>query len=193
MISAILLAAGESKRMGAFKQLLMFEGKTFVQCCADNLLAAGVGEVIVVTGHREADVRFSLKDRAIRFAHNENFREGMSSSIRRGVEAISEGSKAVLIALGDQPQIGPGVIRLLIETYAKHRSPIVVPVFRGRKGHPVIFDISLKEEILSVDPAEGLRQIVQAHSDKILRVEVANDAVIFDFDFPEDYSRAGGQ
>src|SRR5512143_2764872 len=105
MISAILLAAGESRRMGEFKQLLTFAGKTFVECCADQLLGSRAGEVIVVTGHREADVRRALGNRPLRPVHNPDYREGMASSVKRGVAAVSPNAVAVLIALADQPQI----------------------------------------------------------------------------------------
>lgn len=190
MISAILLAAGESKRMGAFKQLLPFEGKTFVQCAVDNLMASGADEIIVVTGHRASDVRAALQDRAVIFAHNADYKSGMSTSIKHGIEAVSKDAEAVLIALADQPQIKAEVIRQLIETWKKDRPLILVPVFDGRNGHPVIFDISLKGEILSVNPREGLRQVVLAHKDEVLRVE-ATDAVLIDFDLPQDYNRIG--
>lgn len=188
MISAILLAAGESKRMGAFKQLLPFEGKTFVQCAVDNLMASGADEIICVTGHRESDVRACLSGRAVIFAHNADYKTGMSASIKRGVEAVSKQAEAVLIALADQPQIKAEVIRRLIEAWKKDRPLILLPTFNGRNGHPVIFDISLKDEIMSIDPNEGLRQVVQAHKDKVLRLE-ATDEVLIDFDLPEDYSR----
>ncbi len=190
MISAILLAAGESKRMGAFKQLLPFEGKTFVQCAVDNLMASGADEIICVTGHRASDVRAALQDRAVIFAHNADYTSGMSASIKHGIEAVSKDAEAVLIALADQPQIGAAVIRRLIETWKKDRPLILVPVFDERNGHPVIFDISLKGEILSVDPCEGLRQVVQAHKDEVLRVE-ASVEVLIDFDLPQDYNRIG--
>ncbi len=188
MISAIFLAAGESKRMGAFKQLLSFEGKTFVECAVDNLLAAGADEVICVTGHRASDVRAALQDRAVRFIHNAGYKLGMSESIKRGVEAVSKQTEAVLMALADQPQIGDAIIRRLIERWKKDRPLILVPTFDGRNGHPVIFDISLKDEILSIDPNEGLRRVVQTHKSEVLRVE-ASVEVLIDFDLPEDYRR----
>jgi CTP:molybdopterin cytidylyltransferase MocA len=188
MISAILLAAGESKRMGAFKQLLPFEGKPFVLCAVDNLLDGGADEIIVVTGHRQSDVRAALRDRAVRFIHNADYKLGMSESIKRGVEAVSQRAEAIMIALADQPQIGAAVIRRLIEVWKRDRPPILVPTFEGRNGHPVIFDIGLKNEILSIDPREGLREVVERHRREVLRVE-ADAEVLMDFDSPEDYRR----
>ncbi len=189
MYSAVLLAAGESKRMGKFKQLLHFNGKTFVECCADNLLASRASEVVVVTGHRAQNVRDAVGARPVRFAHNEEYQAGMSLSIKRGVEALSASAQVMIVALVDQPQIGPGVINRIIEAYEKLRPLIVVPTYGGRNGHPIAIDLSLKEQILAMDPNEGLRQVVHANADRVARVEVASEAVLIDCDFPEDYSR----
>jgi molybdenum cofactor cytidylyltransferase len=193
MVSAILLAAGESRRMGSFKQLLMFGGKTFVECCVDNLLASKAGEVVVVTGHREADVRAALGSRPVRFAHNPDYPAGMTSSIQRGVSALSDQSHACLIALVDQPQIGINVFNRVIEEYLTKGPLIVVPTYEGRRGHPIVLDLKLKAEILQTDPNQGLRQVVDAHRDSTVSVEVPSQTVLFDFDTPEDYKRGLGQ
>jgi molybdenum cofactor cytidylyltransferase len=189
MISAVLLAAGESRRMGEFKQLLPFGDKTFVECCVDTLLASRVDEVIVVTGHREADVRAAVGNRHVAFAHNTDYRDGMSSSIKRGVEAVSKESRACLFALVDQPQVGADIINHVIGTYEEAGPLIVIPTYEGRNGHPIILDAKLRDEILAIDPAEGLRQVVHAHSREVVRVEISTDAVLIDFDYPEDYRR----
>jgi len=112
----------------------------------------------------------------------------MSSSIKRGVESVSNDAQAMLIALTDQPQIGPDVCNRLISAYEKNRPPVVVPTYDGRNGHPIILDASLKDEILAMDPEQGLRQVVHAHESRIVRVEIADDSVLKDFDFPEDYN-----
>lgn len=189
MISAVLLAAGESRRMGKFKQLLEFGGKTFVECCVDNLLASRAGEVIVVTGHREAEVRGAIGDRHVRFVNNPDYHDGMSSSIKRGVGSISKSARACLIALADQPQIGADVINRVIEAYVKDEPLIVVPTYEGKNGHPIVVDLKLRDEILAIGPAQGLKQVVHAHSSEVIRVEVSTDAVLLDFDYPEDYRR----
>lgn len=189
MISVVLLAAGESRRMGDFKQLLNFGGKSFVECCVDNLLGSRADEVVVVTGHRDDDIRRALKDRPVIFAHNSDYRSGMSGSVKRGIEAASKQSRACLIALADQPQIGTDIVNRVIEAYEKSQPLIVIPTYEGRNGHPVLLDLSLKEEILAMDTAQGLRQVVHAHADATLRVEVSSDAVLIDFDLPEDYER----
>jgi molybdenum cofactor cytidylyltransferase len=189
MISGVLLAAGESRRMGRFKQLLPLAGKTFVEHCVDNLLASEIDEVIVVTGHRDREVQDVLRDRPVRFAFNADYMSGLSSSIKRGLEAIGESARSMLIALADQPLINPAIINQVVEKYRADGPLIVVPTYGGRNGHPIILDLRLREEILLMDPAVGLRQVVHAHADETARVEVASETVLLDCDLPEDYER----
>jgi molybdenum cofactor cytidylyltransferase len=191
MLSAILLAAGESRRMGDFKQLMTFEGKSFVECCADNILASRVEHLVVVTGCREADVRAALVDRRATFAHNPDYADGMSSSIECGVRVLPPETKAVLIALSDQPQIGAEVHNQLIDAYERERPLIAIPTWEGRGGHPIILDMSLKPDLLKMDPSVGLRAVVEAHRDRTLRLEASTPAVLLDFDYREDYERYG--
>jgi molybdenum cofactor cytidylyltransferase len=190
MISAILLAAGESRRMGQFKQLLRFADKSFVEHCVDNLLASRIDEVIIVTGHREFDIRRAVGARPVKFAHNPDYRSGMASSIKCGVRALSENARAFILALVDQPQIGTAVINLVIEAYEKKPALIVIPAYQGKNGHPILLDLTLKEEILRFDPELGLRQVVRTHREQVMRVEVTNAEILEDFDSPEDYERA---
>ena len=189
MISGLLLAAGESRRMGEFKQLLQLGGKTFVERCADKLLASRVNEVVIVTGYRESEVRSALGNRPVRFAHNPDYSSGMASSIKRGVQALSEGARACVLALVDQPQIETEVIDRIIETYEKSQASIVIPSFEGKNGHPILIDLSLREEIMDMDAEQGLRQVVRSHSSGIARVEVSTSTVLEDFDLREDYER----
>jgi molybdenum cofactor cytidylyltransferase len=189
MISAILLAAGESRRMGRFKQLLQLGDKTFVEHCVETLLASRVDEIIVVTGHRESEVRAAVGTREVRFVYNTGYRAGMASSIKCGVRAVPDSSKACLIALVDQPKIERSVIDQLIDVYENASPRIVIPTFDGKRGHPIILDLSLKHEILEMDQLVGLRQVISAHSSEIARVEVFSHDVVEDCDLPEDYER----
>ena len=175
--------------MGQFKQLLQFREKSFVEHCVENLLASQVDEIIVVTGHRESDVRAAVGTRAVRLVFNNEYRAGMSSSIKCGVRAVPDISTACLIALVDQPQIGPGIVDQLIDVYENAHPRIVIPTFGGKGGHPIILDLSLKQEILEMDQSVGLRQVISAHSSEVARVEVSNREVVEDCDLPEDYER----
>lgn len=179
--------------MGDFKQLLKFSGKTFIECCVDNLLASSIDEVIVVTGHRDEDIRRAVADRSVRFIYNENYQTGMSSSVKCGVRSLGRDAQACLIALADQPQISVDVFNRVIREYEKNQPLVVIPTFQGRNGHPVILDLKLREEILSMDCEQGLRQVVHAHASEITRVEISEEAVLIDFDYPEDYQRISQQ
>jgi len=192
MIAAVLLAAGKSERMGKFKQLLPIGGKTFVEACADNLLASMATEVIVVTGHNEAGVRAALGNRPVRIINNPDYESGMGSSVRRGVESVPVAASGILIALADQPLVGPDVLNQIISEYEGNAATILIPTYRGKKGHPIILNTTIKEEILSMDPAIGLKQITQAHSKHITYVEVSSDSVLVDFDLPDDLEQLSG-
>jgi len=189
MISAVLLAAGESRRMGDFKQLLPIGNKTFVEQCVDTLLKSPVDEVIVVTGHREADVRRALGSRKVKYAHNPNFHLGMATSIKCGVQAAMKDSRAFLICLVDQPHVGADVITTIIEAHKRMAPKIVVPTKDGRNGHPILLDGSLRDEILQMDLNEGLREVVHLHTESVIKVEVSSRTVLEDCDRPEDYER----
>jgi molybdenum cofactor cytidylyltransferase len=186
-VSAVLLAAGESRRMGAFKQLLRINDSTFVERCVDTLLSSKVDEVVVVTGHRSEEVKSALGERRVRFAHNDQYQLGMSSSIVKGVSELSPTVRACLIALADQPLIPVNVIDSLIEAFQNRGGLILIPRFQGRRGHPVIIDLSLKNELARIDPAQGLREMVNKHLSETTMVDVSTESILLDFDFPRDY------
>ena len=188
MISALLLAAGESRRMGSFKQLLRLEGKTFVECCVDEILASKADDLIVVTGHRESDVRRAVGDRPVKFAHNEDYKLVMSHSIKRGLAAVSSAAEAVLIALVDQPQITTAIFNEVIDAYLRRRPLLVVPSYSGRNGHPIVVGMELRDEIMAMDPEQGLRQPVRAHAKDTIHPEVTTSLILKDFDYAEDYN-----
>src|SRR5262245_14332755 len=125
-ISAILLAAGESRRMGKFKQLLPFRGKSFVQSCIDNLLASCVNEVIVVTGHHADDVERELAHRPVKIVFNTDYKLGMGASVQCGVCAAQKDAGAFLLALADQPQISTQTINRLIAAYEDAKPLITI-------------------------------------------------------------------
>lgn len=189
MISAVLLAAGKSERMGRFKQLLRVDGRTFVEACADNLLASRAGELIVVTGYNEAAVRAALVDRPIRIVNNPDYEIGMGASIIRGIESAASDSTGFLIALADQPLIGTHVLNQLISEYEDQTPLILIPTYRGKKGHPIVLNPTLKQEVISMNPRVGLKQVTEAHSSSIHYFEVTSDSVLLDFDYPEDLDR----
>jgi molybdenum cofactor cytidylyltransferase len=187
-IAAVLLAAGRSRRMGAFKPLLPFGRRSVVETCVTNLLEAGASEVVVVVGHRGDEVRAALAgETGVRFAVNDDAESEMGVSIARGVEAVSDEAKAVLVALVDQPAVPPHAIRSLIEARARTGARLVVPEWQGRGGHPVLVDLALREELLNVAPSKGLRGLFDAHRAEVLRVASDSPFVARDMDTWDDY------
>lgn len=192
MISAILLAAGESSRMeGAFKPLLKWGTRTVISACVDNLRNSRVGEIIVVLGHRESEIRETLAGSGVEYAINPEYKLGMLSSIKTGFGQLSSRPTAVLIALVDQPMVTAEIINALIDAWEGNNKKIVVPVCQGKHGHPIILSRELQEEIMVLEDAlpEGLRTLINAHRDEILEVPIASSSVIEDIDLPEDYQR----
>jgi molybdenum cofactor cytidylyltransferase len=186
-IAAVLLAAGRSRRMGAFKPLLPFGGVCVAEACVSALRAGGAGEVVVVVGHRGAELRAALARAGVRFAVNEEAGSEMGVSLARGVEALTAGAGAVLVALVDQPAVPPAEIRKLIEERRRTGARLVLPEWRGRGGHPVLIDLAFREELLSLPPEKGLRALFDAHRAEVLRVPAASPYVARDMDTWDDY------
>ena len=193
-IAAVLLAAGRSRRMGAFKPLLPFGSVSVAEACVATLRAGGAGEVVVVVGHRGALVRAALAHlEGLRFAVNEIEGSEMGVSVARGVEALSEGAEAVLVALVDQPAVPPSEVVKLVEARRRTGARLVLPEWEGRGGHPLLVDLSLRDELLSVVPEKGLRALFDAHRDEVLRVPAASPYVARDMDTWEDYAALHGE
>jgi len=196
MISAILLAAGESKRMaGAFKPLLKWGKRTVIETCIDNLRNSRLAEIIVVLGHRESEVRARLAGAGVEFAINRDYQKGMVSSIQAALSLISPQSDAVLVALADQPMVGSRVINQLIDAYEQGGKKIALPTHAGKHGHPIIISADYIDEIMQLDTAadDGLRTVIDAHRDEILEVPIDSPEVLEDIDRPEDYERLSKQ
>ena len=185
--AAILLAAGRSRRMGAFKPLLPFGNKTVIETCVDNLREAGVETIVVVTGHRGAEIRERLAHLPVRFAVNPDESSEMGVSIARGVEQIPDGTESFFIALCDQPAVEPEVIGLLMDERGRTGAQLLVPEYQGRGGHPVLLDGKFREELMGLDRQRGLRALFDAHPEEVRRVVVASPYVARDMDTWEDY------
>jgi molybdenum cofactor cytidylyltransferase len=173
--------------MGAFKPLLPFGEKTVIESCIDNLRGAGVKEIVVVVGHRAEELRERLERSSVSFALNEDGESEMGASIARGVERLPDETEAVLVALADHPAVKPETIRFLIETRVRTGAGLVVPVWRGRGGHPVLVDLKYRGELLRLDERRGLRGLFEACAGEVLRVEVECPFVARDMDTWDDY------
>jgi CTP:molybdopterin cytidylyltransferase MocA len=174
--------------MGAFKPLLPFGDRTVIECCIDNLRAAGIDEIVVVVGHRAEDVRQQLQGSDVTFAVNPDPDSEMSASIALGVEQVSSNARALVLALVDHPAVPSEVIRILIDEW-KRGATLVQPEHAGRGGHPVLVDMAYRAELLVLDPVQGLRALFAAHREQVRRVPVASPYVARDMDTWEDYRR----
>jgi molybdenum cofactor cytidylyltransferase len=186
-VAAILLAAGQSRRMGEFKPLLPFGDRTVIETCIDNLREAGIQDIVVVLGHRAEDIRRQLQHRNLIFALNSDPDSEMGVSIARGMEQIGLGSKAVLIALVDYPGVPPEVTRVLIDEWGRTQAKLVQPEYQGRGGHPVLIDLIYRKELLDLDPNRGMRAMLDNHRAALLRIPVDSPFVVKDMDTWEDY------
>ena len=189
-LAGIVLAAGESRRMGQPKQLLPFGKRTILERVVDTLLTAGVGEVVVVLGHLADRVRAVLGDRPVRAVVNTEYRQGMLSSVKCGVHAIGAGYDAVLIALGDQPHIEGAVVSEVMRAYRDGDAGIVIPRYGDKKGHPIIINLQrYREAIANLPEDAGLNVLMQEHADDVRLIDVATEDIIRDIDVPDDYTR----
>ena len=187
MISAILLAAGQSKRMGELKQLMPFGQSTIVEQAVDNLLGSAVDEVIVVVGYKAEDVIKAIAAKPVKLVMNPDYEQGMSTSVIAGLNLAHSRVQGVMLALGDQPLVDSQTIDRLIGEFCNHDKGIAVPTYQGRRGHPIIFAIKYKEQLLKLRGDVGGRQIIKDHPDDILEVAVDSESVIADFDTTDDY------
>jgi molybdenum cofactor cytidylyltransferase len=192
MTGAVVLAAGESKRMGVPKLLLPYRGATIIEAVLDAVTASGADATLVVLGANRIAIRKKIKRFPVSVAVNMRFKEGMLSSIQRGISALPRRFRAALVVLGDQPDLPPSVIDALIRAWKEGQKGIVVPVFGGRRGHPLLFDLKYRGEIDNLTPETGLRGLLAAHPDDILAVDVPDGAVLADIDTPDDYRKAIG-
>jgi molybdenum cofactor cytidylyltransferase len=193
MIWAVVLAAGESLRMGTQKLLLPFGETTVIEAIVRTALDSEVDRTLVVLGADREKVRRVLRSYPLIFAVNKEYRLGMLSSIQAGFRALPGDAEAAVLMLGDQPAIPAGVIDSLVCNYRENSRGIIIPVYAGRRGHPVLVETAYKREISGLDRAVGLRQLMGAHPEDILEVEVSSPAVLSDMDRPEDYADATGK
>ena len=188
-VTAILLAAGLSSRLGTPKPLLPLAGKPLLAHSLDALRGGGVSEIVVVLGAEADRVRRGVSLEGTRVVVNADFEEGMSSSIRAGLRNASLDSEAYLIMLGDQPLVAPATIRALVERRATTLARILIPTYAGVRGNPVLLEASLSGEIEAVRGDVGCRSIVAARTAEVVEVPVDDPGILVDVDTLEDLRR----
>lgn len=190
-ISALVLAAGRSSRTpGRHKLLLRLNDKPIITHVVDNLLRADFLEIIVVLGHEAERVQAALASRPVRFVVNRDYAQGLSTSIKAGLAAVSSQTQALLLALGDMPLVDANDIARLTTSFARaQHATIAVPVCEGRRGNPVLFDIRYRSAMLQLAGDVGCKTIIQQNANEVLEVEMPNDHVLRDVDTLETYEK----
>ncbi len=189
MISAIVLAAGLSSRMGALKQLLPFENHTVVEQVVSVLRVCAVDEIVVVLGHRHAEIADVLSKWDVRATVNPGYTEGMIGSIKHGWATVNPHADGVMHVLGDQPQLEASVVRELIAAHRASHAGILVPLFGRQRGHPLLLDARYREEIIGLSEAATMRDVLRAHAAEVQTVPVQTDSILRDMDTWIEYER----
>ncbi len=189
MISAIILAAGKSTRMRFPKLSLTIRGKGLLQHVIDNALKSKVDDVIVVLGAGSEKMRKEINPGKARIIINPFFNEGQSTSLKAGLKSISPESRAVIILLGDQPFINDATLNALIDKYRESGSPIVAPVYNGKRGNPVLFDRALIPELINTSGDKGGRAIIGKYAHRIATLEIDSSLIGIDIDTWDDYQK----
>ncbi|MFQ5682380.1 MAG: NTP transferase domain-containing protein [Candidatus Binatia bacterium] len=198
MIAAIVLAAGESRRMGFPKSLLRVDGKSFVEQIVTALKATKVGPIIVVLGHNAEEIKSKIAHLPITVVINKHYAEGQLSSLTTAIRSLEvekpeEKVDGILVHLVDHPFLKPSLINQLIDRFYESGKLIVLPRYKDRRGHPVIFSSQLFPELLGVPTDQGAKSVVHAHQKETLEIETDQEGVTVDIDTPEEYQQYVGR
>jgi molybdenum cofactor cytidylyltransferase len=194
MIVAVILSAGESRRMGRPKALLPIGGVTFLEQIVSAFKSSKVGEIIVVLGHNAEALRSKIGHLPARFVINPNYARGQLSSLHVAIRALdAEKVDGILVHLVDQPFLDSALVNRMIDKFYESKKAIVVPAHKGRRGHPVLFSKRLLQELLDAPLDQGAKAVVQAHPEETLEIETDDERVALDIDTPEEYRRHIGR
>lgn len=187
--SAIILAAGYSRRMGKFKPLMKLAGMTVLDRVVSLYRSAGVADIRVVTGFRSQAIRSALPAGTVSVVHNPNHEKGMFSSVLAGVKALAPDVGSFFVHPVDIPLVRPHTPAMLMDAFDRHPAPVVYPVFDGRRGHPPLIHGRLRSAICAHDGSGGLRTLLGQFDATALAVNMADEGVLLDLDTPEDFQR----
>ena len=188
MISAILLAAGKSKRMNGENKLIKeIQGIPLIKHSVKNILFSSIDELIVVLGYQKEIIEKLIdKNEKIKFVFNKNFESGMASSIKTGLNNLSKKTEAFFICLGDMPMVSHDIYNQLIKS--KDNKEIIVPTYKGQQGNPVLFNKSMKEKIIAITGDVGAKKILELNKDKILNLEINDQSITKSLNTQDDFS-----
>ena len=188
-IGAVILAAGMSSRMGEAKQLLRFGENTLLERVIENVRASRVDEIVLVLGHEAKTIQERVGVKNLKVALNEAYQQGMGTSLRTGLSKLDPAIDAALIVLADQPFVRPATLDLLIDQYQRSKAQIMIPVYKGFRGNPVLLDRSVFPEVMALSGDIGCRAIFGDHLDGIVKVPVEDIGILLDLDSKADFER----
>jgi molybdenum cofactor cytidylyltransferase len=187
-IAAIVMAAGRSRRMAPHNKLLVTDpsGKTMIARVVDNVLSSNARPILVVTGHMAEQIEHALGGRPVRYVHAPDYAQGLAESLKAGIAAVPPECAGAIVCLGDMPLVTGRMIDRLLAIYDPEEGrSIVLPTFRGKQGNPMIWDRRYFPEILQISGDSGARFLIGKHAEQVAEVEMADDAVLRDFDTTE--------
>jgi molybdenum cofactor cytidylyltransferase len=190
---AIILAAGESKRMKVPKLLLPYNGKTIIECVIENVIGSEVDKTVVVLGAYNEEILKVAGLQTVKICYNENYMQGMLTSVKCGFNFLPQNFAAALVFLGDQPWIRPDIINLVISAYRATGKGIIMPSFNSKRGHPLLIDSKYRDEISKLEPVRGLRALSMRFPSDVLEVETKSSEILKDIDTFEDYFKGLNQ
>jgi molybdenum cofactor cytidylyltransferase len=192
-IWAIVLAAGESKRMKVPKMLLPFGRETMIEKVIGNIAGSKVNKTLLVLGSYRDEIEAIVARYPVLTCYNENYRDGMYSSVKCGLGNVPENVSAVMIFPGDQPFIEAGIINRVIDVYKKSGKGIVIPVYKKKRGHPLLLDSKYRNALTAASPADGLRWLAYEYPEDVFEVRINSPDILRDFNTKEDYLNAINQ
>jgi molybdenum cofactor cytidylyltransferase len=193
MIAGLILAAGESSRMGTDKATLSYRGRTFLEAIAQTLGEADIERLVVVLGHHAQEIQRQIKIGTAQVVVNTDYRSGQTSSLQVGLRALlADDPEAVLLCLVDHPAVAAETVRRLVATFRQSSAPVVIPTYQGRRGHPVLIGREVFDELLQLACDAGADSVVRKHRPATCFVEVEDEGVVIDVDEPESYRRLAG-
>lgn len=186
-IWAIVLAAGESRRMGSPKMLLPYNDVTVIEQVINNLLDADIDRIVVVLGANREEIMEVTCSYDVFHCYNEDYMGGMLSSVKCGFYSLPQGCTGALIMPGDQPMTGPGEINRVIRAFMESDKGLVMAAHNGKRGHPLIVDMKYADEVLNLPEDEGLRALAAKHPEDVMESDTDDSSVLRDIDTQEDY------
>jgi len=172
--------------MGQPKQLLPLHDKPIIRHCIDNLITSGIENIVAVLGNRRDEVLAVIQEMPVKIVLNKNQESEMAESVRIGLRAISENSSGVLICLSDHPLVSVDTLKILMQCFLETPDKIIIPLYKGKRGHPTLFPRNVIEEIFN---GGTLRDIIDKNRSRLKFLNVQDEGVILDMDTKEDYER----